>query len=424
MYPWLLPVVLAAAAAATVASAAPPGPSALSRRDTFAVVVGNNESLDRKRPALQYADDDAAGYFRLLEAQTEEAALLAVLDKQTQQRHPGLAARARPPTRAELLSVLRRLNESMRRVKDAGGTPVLYLVYAGHGQRDAGGEGSITLLDGVFRRSDLFDQVLGPSQASYVHLIVDACDSYFFVHSRGALPVGPSYAAAVGDHLGARELSRFPQVGVVLSTTKEQESHEWSAIQSGVFSHQVRSALAGAADVNGDGVVEYSELAAFVAAANQGVADVRARVELFARAPALDRAAPLSDLRRPSRLGFLLLPPGLSGRMWVEDARGVRMAELNKEPERAVVLALRAEATYYLRSAAGEARTAVGQGGEVVDASGLSWSPLPLAARGPIQDAYGERMFTVPFGPRFYRGFAASMTEPPVAIREGLDLSP
>lgn len=400
------------------------GPPSPARRATFAVVVANNSSADGKRPALQYADDDAAGYYELLEPQADEAALLAVLDGQTQQRHPGLAARARPPTRSELLGVLRRFNDSMKKVREAGGQPVLYLVYAGHGQRDASGEGSITLLDGLLRRSELFDQVLAQSQAAYLHLIVDACDSYFFVHSRGALPVGPSYAAAVGDHLGARELSRYPQVGVVLSTTREQESHEWSAIQSGVFSHQVRSALAGAADVNGDGKVEYSELAAFVAAANQGVADVRARVELFARAPALDRSAPLADLRRPSRLGFLLLPPGLSGRMWVEDVRGVRVAELNKEAERPVVLALRAEATYYLRSAGGEARTAVPQKGEVVDASGLSWSPLPLAARGPIQDAYGERLFNVPFGPHFYRGFAASMNEPSVAIREGLDLSP
>jgi hypothetical protein len=412
MQTWLLTLALA------VASATP------ARRTVFAVVVANNESADGKRPPLQYADDDAAGYYRLLEAQADEAALLAVLDKQTQQRHPGLAARARPPTRAELLAVLRRFNDSMRKVREAGGTPVLYLVYAGHGQRDAGGEGSITLLDGFFRRSELFGQVLAPSQAAYLHLIVDACDSYFFVHSRGALPVGPSYAAAVGEHLGARELSRYPQVGVVLSTTREQESHEWSAIQSGVFSHQVRSALAGAGDVNGDGMVEYSELAAFVAAANQGVADVRARVELFARAPALDRAAPLADLRRSGRLGFLLLPPGLSGRMWVEDVRGVRVAELNKDAQRPVVLALRAEDTYYLRSAGGEARAAVPRRGEVVDASGLSWSPLPLAARGPIQDAYGERLFNVPFGPTFYRGFAASMNEPAVVIREGLDLSP
>jgi hypothetical protein len=158
--------------------------------------------------------------------------------------------------------------------KAAGRTPVLYFVFTGHGQRGPAGEGTVSLLDGAFTRTDLYKEVITPSTASFLHLIVDACDSYFFVNSRG-LPVGPAQTAAVTRHLASRELDRYPQVGVVLSTSTAQESHEWSAISSGVFSHQVRSALAGAADVNSDGRVEYSELTAFIAAASQGVEVVR-----------------------------------------------------------------------------------------------------------------------------------------------------
>ena len=52
-------------------------------------------------------------------------------------------------------------------------------------------------------------------------------------------------------------------VGLLLSTSSARESHEWSGFESGVFSHEVRSGLYGAADADGDGRVSYAEIAAF-----------------------------------------------------------------------------------------------------------------------------------------------------------------
>lgn len=49
-----------------------------------------------------------------------------------------------------------------------------------------------------------------------------------------------------------------------VSTSAEAEVYEWSELQSGVFSHAVRSGLAGAAGADGDGAVSYDELRAFV----------------------------------------------------------------------------------------------------------------------------------------------------------------
>ena len=282
----------------------------------------------------------------------------------------------------------------------------------------------MSLLDGPFTRTDLYTQVLSPSPASFIHLIVDACDSYFFVNSRGALPIGPAQTAAVAQMLASRELDKFPQVGVVLSTSSAQESHEWSAISAGVFSHQVRSALAGAADVNGDGRVEYSELTAFIAAASQGIEDVRGRLDIFARPPALDRSAPLSDLGRHAAMGYLLVPEGLGGRMWVEDTRGVRVADFNKELQRPMVLALPPDRSYYLRTEGREARLTVARAGAVVDAGGLSWSSSAVASRGSVEEAFRDKLFSVPFGPSFYSGFVASQGQTPVAMDEGPDLSP
>lgn len=402
---------------ATVAGAA-------SERPAYALIIAHNGAMDRSQAPLRYADDDGARYHELLAPRVKEAVLLSVLDGETQVLHPGLAAKTRPPTRASLKEALAGLNARMAEDRARGDSPVLYFVFTGHGKRGPAGEGAVSLLDGPFTRTELFEKVLAPSKASFVHLIVDACDSYYFVHSRGALPVGPAHAQAVKGLLALRELERYPQVGVVLSTSTEQESHEWSAIRSGVFSHLVRSALTGAADVNADGRVEYSELHAFVAAASQGAEDVRGKLAAFVRPPALDRSAALSDLGARTALGYLLVPTGIEGRLWVEDSRGVRVAEFHKERERPLVAALPTGRGYFLRTVGRELAFTLPKPGAVVDAGGLSWRETSLASRGAVEDALRERLFSVPFGSRFYRGYVASLELPPVAPEEGPDLSP
>ncbi|MFP2931577.1 hypothetical protein ACLESO_41610 [Pyxidicoccus sp. 3LG] len=398
--------------------------SAASESGAYALIIAHNGGMDRGQAPLRYADDDGARYHELLAPRVREAVLLSVLDDETQVLHPGLAAKTRPPTRAALKEALTRLNARMAEDRARGERPVLYFVFTGHGKRGPAGEGAVSLLDGPFTRTDLFQGVLAPSQASFVHLIVDACDSYYFVHSRGALPVGPAHAEAVKGLLATRELERYPQVGVVLSTSTEQESHEWSAIRSGVFSHLVRSALTGAADVNADGRVEYSELHAFVAAASQGTEDVRGRLAAFVRPPALDRSASLADLGSRAAVGYLLVPAGTEGRLWVEDARGLRVAEFHKERERSLVLALPLGRSYFLRTSGHEAGFSFAQPGAVVDAGGLGWRDTALAVRGAVQDALRDKLFSVPFGSRFYRGYVASLELAPVAPEEGPDLSP
>ncbi len=409
--------LLVALLAALTASAAP-------ERVGYALIIANNTSLDPKLAHLRYADDDGARYHELLAPHMKETVLLSVLDEDTQALYPGLAARTRPPNKASLQEALTRLNTRMREDRARGLNPVLYFIFTGHGKRGPAGEGTISLLDGPFTRTHLFEQVLAPSAASLVHLIVDACDSYFFVNARGGLPVGPAQLSAVQGHLASRELARYPHVGVVLSTSSEQESHEWSAIRSGVFSHQVRSALSGAADVNSDGRVEYSELQAFLAAASQSVADVRGRTSAYIQPPAQDRATSLVDLSGASPVGYLLLPSGLEGRLWVEDARGLRLAEFNKERARSLVVKRPPGRGYFLRGAGREAAFQLPQAGTVVDAGGLPWRETALAARGAAEEAFRERLFTVPFGPDFYHGYMASLGLPPVVPEEGPDLSP
>lgn len=390
----------------------------------YALIIANNHSNDPKLASLQYADDDGARYFTALRPMAKEVTLLSVLDDETQRRFPGLAAQTRPPTRRELADALTRMNAAMKADRAAGKSPVFFFVFTGHGQRGEAGEGSIALLGEQFTRSELFSQVLQPIQASTTHLIIDACDSYFFVNQRGSLPVAAGQAVAVAQFLEERSLDKFPDVGVVLSTSSQQESHEWAAINAGVFSHEVVSALLGAADVNSDGKVEYSELRAFVAAANQQVDDPRGKVNMFARPPARDRSAPLADLTAPSTNAYLLLPAGLSGRHWVEDGHGVRLADFNKEPDRPLVLALPPQGTYFVRTAEKEARLESAEG-RLIDAGQLAWSPTGIAARGgSLDESFREHLFERPYGPRFYGGFVSSSGELAVGPAPEPDLSP
>ena len=391
----------------------------------YALIVANNQSNDPKVAPLQFADDNGARYFTALKPMAREVALLTVLDDETQRRFPGLAAQTRPPNRRELREALARLNGRMKADREAGQRPVFFFVFTGHGKRGEAGEGSISLLGEQFTRSDLFSEVLQPLQASVTHLIIDACDSYFFVNQRGSLPSAPAEAAVVTQFLEERSLEKYPDVGVVLSTSSQQESHEWAAISAGVFSHEVVSALLGAADVNGDGRVEYSELRAFVAAANQQVDDPRGRVQMFARPPSRDRAAPLADLTAASTYAYLLLPSGVQGRHWVEDAHGVRLADFNKEPERPLVLALPAGQTFFVRTADREARLETGAAGRLTDAGQLAWTAASVAARGgSLGESFREHLFEHPYGPHFYGGFVSSSGELPVAPAAEPDLTP
>ena len=60
----------------------------------------------------------------------------------------------------------------------------------------------------------------------------------------------------------------------------------------------------------------------------------------------------------------------------------------------------------------------------LVDAASLAWRDNTLASRGAVEDALRDRLFSVPFGPRFYTGYMASLGQTPVAPEQQPDLSP
>jgi hypothetical protein len=399
-----------------VASAAAP-PEKAPR--LLALVVGLNTSRDPGVAPLRFADDDAARYYELFEALGAQPLLLAVLDADTQRRYPNAAAVARPPSRAELDHAVAQLAAQARAFADAGERVELFFTYAGHGSVTAEREGYVNLLDGVLLRRDLFHEVLEPIPASYKHVIIDACNAYFLVAKRGAASAGD--LSAVKAFLDKEALDGHPEVGVLVSGTREVETHEWAALESGVFSHEIRSALLGAADADGDGVLRYAEVAAFVAAANDGLADPRARVDVFARPPAIDLSRPIVDLRR-GHARFLEVPSSMKGRWRLEDSRGARYADFNASGESNVYVKLAGDGEYFAFYDGREARVRAAPNG-IATVGASSLGPVRSATRGAVEDDLRKGLFTVPYGSGFVRGFvshdpSAGVLPPPSALGE------
>jgi hypothetical protein len=396
-----------------VASLAYAGQAGAAVEKRFVIIVANNRSLTPNVTPLRYADDDGARWYELLAPTAARISLFTVLDEESQRLFRDLAPRAEPPTKSALLARLAEYNRAMDEARATGAEPVLVLVMIGHGEIAADGEGYLSLLDGPLRRSALFREVIAPSHAAINHVVIDACNSYLMVAARGADDRGPSAEAAIRSYLVAGELEHYPGTGVIVSTSRARASHEWALYGGGIFSHELRSALAGAADANGDGRIEYSEVRAYVAAANARIDDPQARLEIFSRPPEIDRSRPLADLPAAGYRHWLVLPRAAEGHFHLEDARGVRYADFNKSGERPLAMALVDSDYYFLRDGTRETQLRLDRPGAIL-VDGKAWNPRSVAERGAVEESFRRHLFEVPYGPNFYRGFAANAGDLPV----------
>lgn len=383
-----------------------------------AVVVGVNEAFEDSQPALQYADDDAARYAELLSAHMDHLELLTVLDTDSQAQFVQTSRIARVPSVQGLSEALQRVRDRAKSARTLGRRTELYFVYIGHG-RVRGGVGEVRLRDGHLDRVTLTREVLKDTAFDRKHLVVDACSAYLLVNARGEAE--PDVEAAFEQFFEAQTLDNYPDVGAVLATSGVGPTHEWSRYQGGVFSHELRSALTGAADADGDGRVEYTEVEAFLAAANLEVPALKGRPRVFVQSPRIERAAALLKLE-PSQ-PQLELPAGLSGHYILEDGRGLRYAELNKEPGYVMTVRLLPAQSYALLASDGAQLL------RLKAPEGLTRLSLPLVPQPSDGWARGETappgVFASPFGPRFAAGFRAqwqaSLPGPPGLVSQPPD---
>ena len=385
-------------------------------KTTYAVVIGNNRSLGGRRPDLHYADDDAARYFELLQTLAPgNVSLLANFDRDTALLFSQTRLRASAPTRAELLRVGSELAQKVRAEASAGHETQLYFIFAGHGDVDQG-MGFIELADSRFTSSDL-EAWLRQIPFTRAHVILDSCNSFFMLGVRK--PGGRHFATPEDD---AKALaSRLPNVGVFLSTSAEGEAFEWSEIQSGIFSHVVRSGLLGAADANGDGSVSYDELAGFVETATADVRNSNMRPHIFARGPFALNGTPIVDLRSRTAARRFRLSDAAPLRMRLRDQDGLPMLDANAEagarlefvlPESWAKGAIVERATRNREQPEQLSLYAVPETPGIIELASLE----PVAARG---DARGpaevfQSLFARPHGPKAQAAYvAARQSRPP-----------
>jgi hypothetical protein len=141
---------------------------------------------------------------------------------------------------------------------------ILYFVYAGHGLQgrillkpDGAAEAAIT---GRELRAALADVPV-----DHTLMFLDACRSQSLFSERGGAPdveVGPDLSAQVSD---LERRANAVRIGVLTAAATGKAAGEVRSLQAGYFSYVLASGLAGAADADGDDVVSFGELAAFVA---------------------------------------------------------------------------------------------------------------------------------------------------------------
>lgn len=398
--------------------ASPRGATGHGAQSVYAIVIGNNEvpmAIRREGTedpvTLRYADDDAASFYSFIRQLSSRAFLLTILDADSQRRFPELVSETHPPTVAEMDLAVEAIQRAMADDRAAGREPVVVFFYSGHGVRNADGAAALALRDSTLDQQQLYDRLLAKLPAKFVHVIVDACHAEAVVRPRDAsAQVAPLDPLDEHKYLQDWTLARFPHVGAILASTSGTQSFEWEPYHGGVFAHEVLSGLRGAADVNGDGRIEYSELAAFLAAANQRIADPAVRPAVVVQAPQSDGRAAIVDLTELRRHFHL---KGRASGAWaapffVETEAGLRLADVHAEIGAKIDLRLPIGGGLHVVRSDGEAVVAADNG----DARLESLAVRPqVVARDFETSAMRSGLFATAFGVGFYEGYISQKVE-------------
>lgn len=366
----------------------------------FGLVIGNNQPEPTSPAAtLRYADDDALSTHELLLEAEVESVLLARFDSDTRRMHPHAAA-AGPPRAQTFDRAIADLFARMRAAAGRGERPELLLFYSGHGDV-AAGEGYVVLEDRRLTRGELHE-LLARSPAARNHVFIDACKSYFIAFERGPGGQRASYRGPLLD----LQPGHLENVGFVLSTSSDRDSHEWEQYQGGILSHELRSALRGGADADNDARVTYAELGAFLSSANEGIANPRFRPDFLVRPPA--RNVREEVLRWPgavaSATSTIRLDLRADAHVYVEDARGERVVDVHPAATQALTLRVPAGRPMFVRRNDETAEATIAEPGPALVAA-LEPRPRAVAAKGALNLAF-RQLFSVAFEARAVDAFA------------------
>jgi uncharacterized caspase-like protein len=381
----------------------------------YAIAIGNNTvpaNAGVEIAPLHYADDDAAAFFTFARGLGAEARLLTNMDVDSQLRFPELAAKSRAPTLKELRRTVDELRAQMSADVAIKDRPVLLFFYSGHGlgatdDRPA----ALTLQDEGLTQQRLYEDVLGALPDATIHVLIDACHAEDVVRPRDLnLPVVVASKEEVEQVMTETTLGRFHNVGAIVAAATNGQTHEWDQYHQGVFTHELLSGLRGAADVNEDSAIEYSELGAYLSSANREVPDLRARLKVITSPPVADRRQPIIELKRTRGALRVRFNGGKPGYFYIEDRHGNRLVEMRSEENYRFQLYLPPDEPLYFVSAEKTVEFE-GRSGDVLDGNELALRHADLRSRGAMSAALRHGLFAAPFGPNYYRGFVDRSAE-------------
>jgi hypothetical protein len=197
----------------------------------YALVVGDDRG-DSGDVTLRYAETDAQRVYDVLKdlGGFEPADMIL------------LAGEGGPRIQASLIA----LNDRIRANVAAGQEVFLLVYYSGHAGADA--------LHAAGTHLDVLqlEQLVRGSAATFRALVLDACRSGALTRVKGGHPA-PPFDLRVDD--------RLSEQGLVLltSSSESEDAQESDALKGSFFTHHLVSALLGAGDADGDGMVTLDE---------------------------------------------------------------------------------------------------------------------------------------------------------------------
>ncbi|MCC6620285.1 MAG: caspase family protein [Deltaproteobacteria bacterium] len=290
--------------------AAPPSPPEAARA-RFTIVVGNNDG-GSERERLRWAVRDAE---RVAEVLTTLGGVA-----------PERATLLREPTPAALEAALVQVTGAVVQARGAGTSGAVELVFYYSGHADPAG-----LLLGAERFAYArLRQLLQAIPADVTIVVLDACASGAILRGKGGTPE-PAFLGAAPAATGHAYLT---------SAAADEVAQESDRLQASFFTHHFIAALRGAADRSGDGRVTlveayehaYHETLSGTAETLAGPQHPSYDIALAGRGDVV-----LTELARASRL---VLDLALAGRVFVRDASGRLVAEVDKRAGAEVQLAL------------------------------------------------------------------------------------
>lgn len=230
-------------------------------------------------------------------------------------------------TRTDAASVRKALIDVNARIRQERGSSMLFVYYSGHG--DAG---ALHITGTRFDLQELKNLVSGSPASSRV-LVIDSCQSGAITRIKGGTPA-PAFDIAF-------ERGKAEGLAILTSSAASEDSQESDALGASIFTHYLASALLGAADRNGDGLVTLGEAFSYasertLAASSSTVAgpqhptyryDLGGRDDLVLTRPSTGRR--MGVLTFPGAGVWLVSQGGPHGAVVAEvvtEASGVRLA--------------------------------------------------------------------------------------------------